>query len=254
MDDLERALAKTWFYPFTLPDGRVTPSYDGGVLDPIHHTRLAMLDDALARAFPQGLSGRRALDLACHQGWFAVQLAARGAREVVALDARAEHIADVELITRVLGRPEIRAVHADVHQAPLLGLGGFDLVLCFGLLYHLENPVGALRAARALCTDTLVIETQLAPNLSGPLDYGSYRFVKPMVGSFAIVDETEETHGPEASTTGICLVPSFEALCWVLTKLGCTDITRIPCPEGGYEQLRYGKRAVVLARVSRPGP
>ena len=48
--DLEtRALSRPWFYPFRLPSGATTPSYDGGWLDGIHHTRSAMLD-AVARA------------------------------------------------------------------------------------------------------------------------------------------------------------------------------------------------------------
>ena len=60
-----------------------------------------------------------------------------------------------------------------------------------GLIYHLENPVGAIRKAHALCKDVCLIETQVAPNLSGQLDWGNYTFVKPMMGSFAIIDETE---------------------------------------------------------------
>ena len=68
-----------------------------------------------------------------------------------------------------------------------------------------------------------------------------------MMGNFAIVDETEETHGPETSTTGICLVPSLEALLWVLRKVGFRDVQVLPVPADGYEQLRYGKRVMVAA-------
>ena len=50
--DLEtRALSRPWFYPFRLPSGATTPSYDGGWLDGIHHTRSAMLDAALRARF-----------------------------------------------------------------------------------------------------------------------------------------------------------------------------------------------------------
>ena len=38
-----QVLSKTWFYPFRLPSGQVTTTYDGGALDAIHATRLAML-------------------------------------------------------------------------------------------------------------------------------------------------------------------------------------------------------------------
>ena len=93
-----------------------------------------------------------------------------------------------------------------------------------------------------------LVETQVAPNLSGPLDYGHHTFVKPMMGSFALVDETDETHGPETSTTGICLVPSVEGLLWILRKVGFAHAEVLPVPADGYEQLRYGKRVMVAAR------
>ena len=45
-----------------------------------------------------------------------------------------------------------------------------------GLLYHVENPVGALRLARALTRRACVIETQVTPNMTGVVDWGAYTF------------------------------------------------------------------------------
>lgn len=250
MSELEReVLGKTWFYRFRLPSGAVTDSYDGGALDAIHVTRVAMMDAALARAFPGGLAGRSAVDLACHQGYFSTELARRGCRKVLALDARQEHVADAGLISRTLGLGAIEPVRCDVHEATSQRFGRHDLVLCFGLIYHLENPVGALRTARELCSDTCLVETQVVPNLSGPVDWGSYRFVKPLQGVFGLIDETEETHGPEMSTTGICLAPSVEGLLWIMRKVGFREVEIIAPPADAYEQHRYGKRVMVMGRV-----
>jgi SAM-dependent methyltransferase len=242
-------LAKTWFYRFRLPSGAVTQSYDGGALDAIHDTRLAMLDRALAKAWPDGLAGRSAVDLACHQGWFATELARRGADPVLGIEARAEHVADARLIARALALPGLRIEQRDVHQVSAAEFGVHDLVLCFGLIYHLENPVGALRVARSLCRDLCLVETQVVPNLSGRVDWGSYRFVKPLEGVFGLVDETYETHGPEMSTTGICLAPSVEGLLWVMQKVGFREVGLIEPPDGAYEQHRYGKRVMAYGRV-----
>lgn len=243
------AMRKSWFYPYQLPAGQTVPSTHEHRLDAIHHTRSAMLDSALRRAFPNGAAGLRAIDLACHQGWFSAQLARFGFSEVVALDARAEHVADTQLIASALALPSIHTVQSDVHAAAALGLGEFDLVLNFGLLYHLENPIGALRVSRALCRGHCVVETQVVPHLSGPVDWGSYEFVKPLMGCFGIVDETYETHGPEMSTTGICLAPSTEGLLWVMQKCGFSEVGLVQPPEGAYEQHRFGKRVVVHAAV-----
>jgi hypothetical protein len=69
--------------------------------------------------------------------------------------------------------------------------------------------------------------------------------VRPLKGSFGIIDETDDTHGPEASTTGICLVPSVEALLWIMRKIGFARVDVLPPPPDAYEQLLHGKRVMV---------
>jgi tRNA (mo5U34)-methyltransferase len=46
------------------------------------------------------------------------------------------------------------------------------VVLCLGLIYHLENPVNALRIARALTKGLCVIESQLAQQ-NDPITLGN---------------------------------------------------------------------------------
>jgi tRNA (mo5U34)-methyltransferase len=250
MNDAEATcLSREWFYPFRLASGGVTKTYVSADVAKIHHTRAAMLDAALDMHFGAGSHSRKtAIDLACHEGWFAQHVARRGF-EVVGVDARADHVADATLVAQACGITNARFRTADVHSLLPGRDGRHDLVLCLGLLYHLENPVGALRTARALTADggLCVIETQIAPGLSGNLDYGHHTFVKPMQGSFAIVDESDETHGPETSTTGICLVPSLDALQWILRKVGFANIGVLAPPADAYEQLRFGKRVMVVA-------
>ncbi len=229
--------------------GAYTRSYDDGALDAIHETRLRMLEAVVSDAYPDGMAGLSAVDLACHQGYFAMELAKLGCGEVLALDARPEHVADATLMRDALALPQVRPALCDVHQASAARFGQHDLVLCFGLLYHLENPVGALRVARDLCRGVCLVETQVVPNLSGPVDWGSYRFVKPLQGVFGIIDETYETHGPEMSTTGICLAPSVEALLWLMEKVGFQDVRLIAPPDDAYEQHRFGKRVMAMGRV-----
>ena len=249
-DDRERrALERPWFYPFRLPSGRTVPTYGQGELDAIHHTRTRMLDAALDREFAGGFLELSAIDLACHQGWFSAHLAQRGFGSVLGVDAREEHVVDAGLIRDLLGLDRLRLQRCDVMALDAVALGTHDIVLCMGLIYHLENPVGALRIARALCKRLCVIETQIVPGLSGWVDYGSFRFVRPLKGSFGIIDETGETHGPEASTTGICLVPSLDALLWILDRIGFARCEVLPVPEAGYEQLVHHKRVMVAAWV-----
>ncbi len=179
----------------------------------------------------------------------ATKLAQWKADDVLAIDARPEHVADTTLMRDALGLSTLRVQQSDVHALEPATLGKFDLVLMLGLIYHLENPIGALRHAHALTRQACVVETQVVPGMSGMVDYGSYRFVRPLKGSFGIIDETDDTHGPEASTTGICLVPSTEALIWSMRKIGFARVEILPPPPNAYEQLLHGKRVMVVGYV-----
>ena len=48
--------------------------------------------------------------------------------------------------------------------------GSFELCLCVGLLYHLENPIRCLRQIASRCTEMIVLETQVCDELVGQRD------------------------------------------------------------------------------------
>jgi SAM-dependent methyltransferase len=246
---LDRVRARRWFYEFDLPDGTATQSYLPPGVAAIHTTRLAMLWRALDPLAGERYDALTVVDVACHQGYFATHIARRGCGDVLAVDARAEHLADVALIAQAYGLANLRTMQADINTVDANRLGTFDVTLMLGLLYHVENPVGLLRLARALSRRACIVETQVVPNMTGVVDWGSHLFQRPIVASVAIIDETAETHAPEASTTGICLCPSYEALVWLLGKVGFSRVERIAAPEHAYEQHASGKRVMVVAHV-----
>ena len=246
---IEQAHAREWFYSYDLPDGSTTPTYHGADIKAIHDTRWQMLQSCLDDRLGKARKGLTALDLASHQGWFAVKMAQTGFASVSGIDARESHVSDSQLIADIYGLDQLSFSQGDIHALDAGQLGQFDVVLMLGLLYHLENPIGALKTCRALCKNLCLIETQVIPGMSGYVDYGSYQYVRPLKGSFGIIDETGETHGPEASITGICLVPSLDALIWVLQKVGFSEVTVLEPPEDAYEQLRFHKRVMVAAQV-----
>ena len=245
---VDAVASRSWFYEFDLPDGRKTQSYLPVGVSQIHTTRLDMLLSALEPVVHGDWAGHSVIDVACHQGYFASHLARKGC-PVLGIDARPEHIADTELIASAYGLANLRAAQHDINTLNPSELGQFDITLMLGLLYHIENPVGAIRIARALTKKACIIETQVVPNMTGVVDWGSYKFQRPLVASFGIIDETAETHAPEASTTGICVTPSYEALLFLMRKLGFARVERISVPLGGYEQLVSGKRVMVIGFV-----
>jgi tRNA (mo5U34)-methyltransferase len=246
---LDRVRSRDWFYEFDLPDGTRTKSHLPPGVEKIHTTRLALMEQALDASVGADCSKLTAVDLACHQGWFSLHLARRGFREIVGVDGRAEHLADAKLMADLKGVKSFRTLQLDLEEAKAADVGQFDVTLMLGLLYHLENPVRVLRLARAVTRRTLIIESQVVPHLSGLVDWGSYTFQRPMKGAFGIIDETGETHAPEASIHGICLAPSIEALAWLLTRVGFKRVQRLMPPPDGYEQLVGHKRAMFAAHV-----
>jgi hypothetical protein len=246
---IEQARSREWFYNYDLPDGSTTPTYHGADIKAIHDTRWRMVDSCLSENLGADRDRLTALDLASHQGWFAVKMAQSGFSSVLGIDARQSHVDDASLISQIYGFDQLSFQLGDIHQQSADQLGQFDVVLMLGLLYHLENPVGALRTCRELCRRICIIETQIVPGMSGYVDYGSYQYVRPLKGSFGIIDETGETHGPEASITGVCLVPSLDALVWLLEKVGFSRVEVLEPPEDAYEQLLYHKRVMVAAQV-----
>jgi SAM-dependent methyltransferase len=245
--DLEAIRGRSWFYEFDLPDGSRTASYLPEGVAAIHTTRLAMLWQALD-PLVKGEWGRfSAVDLACHQGYFASHLARRGCRDVLAIDTREGHLADTRLIAQAYGLTRLRTARHDLEDVRPAEIGEtFDFTLMLGLLYHVENPMRLLRLARALTRVACVIETQVVPNMTGVVDWGSWRFQRPMLASLGLIDESAETHGPEASAYGLCLTPSHEALLLMLRHAGFPRVERVAVPPEGYEQLVSGKRIMVV--------
>jgi tRNA (mo5U34)-methyltransferase len=243
----EMALSREWFYAFELPDGRKTRMYIPDDMATIHDTRLAMIFSVLDAMFAEEWLHVTVLDVACHEGYFAINLAKRGCRDVLGIDVRKENIEGAELMRSVYGLSNLRLEQRDVLSIEPAEYGQFDVVLMLGLLYHLENPIKAIRVARAHTGRVCLIETQIAPNLSGIVDWGSHRNPKQMIGSFAVVDESAEIaqRNREANTSSISLVPSLEALLAIMRAVGFSRVEVVPPPVDGNEQLVHGKRVLV---------
>jgi len=109
-------------------------------------------------AWQSTLGLRTAFDIGCGVGYFSAMLRDLGF-QTCAADARAENISEA------CGRhPGIDFRVADVEGQALSAFGEFDLVLCVGLLYHLENPLRALRNLHTLTGKLLLLESMAVPD------------------------------------------------------------------------------------------
>jgi len=98
-----------------------------------------------------------AADVGAGVGYFARSLRDLGFK-VLAMEGREENVAE--------GRrrhPDIEFVCDNVEAGSFSEIGRFDLVLCVGLLYHLENPFRAIRNLYALTEKILIVESMCSP-------------------------------------------------------------------------------------------
>lgn len=177
----------TWFHSIDFGDGvvsRGTKSVD------------QLAGELGALSLPD-LTGKTVLDIGAWDGFFSFACEAKGASRVLALDHFAWH-ARFEAVAADVHR-RLEAKRAPIHPQRVVGgwdfgsvpgkkgfdvahrilgsyvehyvgdflkvdpdaIGSFDVVLFLGVLYHMENPLGALRRLALLTRELAVIETEM---------------------------------------------------------------------------------------------
>lgn len=240
MNKLEAVKQQKWFYEFSLPDGTKTESYLDTVARQIHLTREKALRQYLG-ALNDGYSS--ALDISCHEGFFSLILA-EYFKSVTGMDKNQESLDKAVQIATLLGHPEIQFKNLSAEQWD--EKQGADFVLCFGLLYHVENPIQIMRKLASLSKKALCIETQVLPyNLTGPIEDGSYLWQRELNGLFGLC--IDYSHSPEGGLTDLALVPSRQVLEFLLKQFGFKTVSFYKPEQSDYEQFVRGHRVVVYA-------
>ena len=173
---------------------------------------------------------RTALDAGCGVGYFAELLQQMGLR-VTAFDARPENVAEARL-----RHPGIDFRAADAEELRPEEFGTFDLVLCFGLLYHLENPLRTMRRLRAMTARVLLIESVCVPERAPAL------YLR------------DEAQAEDQALNSVAWYPSQGALVKMAYRAGFPAVYRTTClPEHEDFKGRAGRkpwRTIVVAPVS----
>jgi len=105
----------------------------------------------------------RVLDIGCLEGYYSVEFARLGA-EVVGLEGREGNVAKSQLAKEALGLGRLSVVQADARELSEERFGRFDLIVCYGLLYHLDWPDVFTFSERmaAVCDRLALIATHIA--------------------------------------------------------------------------------------------
>lgn len=134
------------------------------------YTRQPALDGRLRRILQiacdlagQPLNQLRVLDLACLEGHYGIELALHGA-EVVGIELREANLAKARYVKDYLRLDRLTLYQDDVRNLSLEKYGQFDLVICSGILYHLDVPdmFHLVRRIFEVCTRLAIIDTLIA--------------------------------------------------------------------------------------------
>ena len=125
--------------------------------------KLRRILQCVADSAGRPLETLRVLDLACLEGLYAVELARHGA-EVVGIEGREANIAKAQFAKEVLGLQRLALQQDDVRNLSRRKHGEFDVVLCLGILYHLDAPdvFAFLEAIGEVCRGFALVDTHVS--------------------------------------------------------------------------------------------
>lgn len=104
-----------------------------------------------------GVKGKRVLDVGCNEGFFSLELARLGAKEVVAVDADELRIEKAMAVREILDVSNITYEAANIFDAGDEKYAHFDLVLCLGFLHRIPYPYQAIRRLAEM-SDVILFE------------------------------------------------------------------------------------------------
>jgi tRNA (mo5U34)-methyltransferase len=92
---------------------------------------------------PEDCTGMRVLDIGARDGFFSFEVERRGAVDIVALDNVPPDKTGFSVAKDLLGS-RVEYVTDNVYNLSVERFGRFDMILFFGVLYHLRHPLLAL--------------------------------------------------------------------------------------------------------------
>ena len=124
--------------------------------------KLRRILQTVADVAQKPISGLRILDLACLEGLYAVELARHGA-EVVGVEIREANVEKARFAKDILGLEKLTFRQDDVRNVSVESYGHFDVVLCLGILYHLDAPevFAFIERMSEVCRGFAVIDTHI---------------------------------------------------------------------------------------------
>lgn len=162
--------------PWTAHDINLAPGVQ--TLDAaMEDSRLRRILQVAADLTGKRLDQIRVLDLGCLEGQFALEFALHGA-QVVAVEARSTNLRKSRFAAEALGVDNLEFREGDVRRLNQADYGTFDVVLCLGILYHLDAPdvLELVRSMASVCRGLVIIDSHFSLKPRASVDWKGRRY------------------------------------------------------------------------------
>ena len=233
-----------WFFPVEIDGIKVIPGIGSHVpstvLENATRCRTSLLIDEVAKRFD--LRGKSVLELACNCGYWSAQYAGLGATRVVGVEGRDKYLQQAKLYwgsNRFLPQSSWEFVKGNVADIDvwegLRAKGPFDLVLCAGILYHVQNYEDILSWAAGVTRSILIVDTRVED------------------AEEELINEPGELHFNAIEETRTKVVPNRSKLMSVISSLGFdAEVLPVGFPTGpgvdNNDDYSLGHRVTIYAR------
>jgi len=233
--DPERKRVEEEFGPWTAHS--IQLGADSYTFEPWFDTRLRRVVQAAADILGKSFGSLRVLDLACLEGQLGIEFALQGA-EVTAIEGRKANLAKAQFAKEALGLDRLSLELGDVRDLSLDRHGAFDVVVCAGILYHLDAPdsMDLIQSIADVCRGIAIVDTHIslsetsACEWRGRTYHGSYRQEH---SDSATAEEVEGALWHSIDNRRVFLL-TRDSLCNLLRHAGFTSVFECLVPYEAY--------------------
>ncbi|TWO69655.1 class I SAM-dependent methyltransferase [Caenimonas sedimenti] len=191
----------------------------------------------------------RVLDIASLEGDYSVEFALRGA-QVLGVEGRRTN---VERASARFDMPNLKFVQDDVRNISRAKYGEFDVVLCLGILYHLDAPdcFKLLDAIADVCTGVAVIDTHVSARRSETVQYKGREYSGWRYREYVQAPSAEEEESSTWASIGNVhsFWPTRPSLVNAIAEAGFTSVTE--CQYPAWNDIPADRVAMVAIKGER---
>lgn len=201
-----------WAYRFAFAYGLTTETFCESFYQPgieHHRFRSNLVSETVVDLLGDEVGQSTVLDLACHSGIYAFDMAFRGAQSVLGIELRQKSLEKAKFLQDYYRIPNVTFEQGDVYDLDQ-DLEA-DVVLCMGILYHVVRPVELIEFCYHHSKKFAVIDTNCSTD--------------PVSAYYVVRDKNMESS--LEGTRSLEFLPTYRAIIDTMQEVGFKEIVEI---------------------------